>query len=201
MENELDEATSEGRIMRCLAWAPDLMQRGRTALREQIDLQMLISETRQQYMVLKVALKDLNDRLNTVQGLSFGSDPHAATLFTRTHSHYQRSYGLCLVICILFNRILKALDANHTGLDEESMRLCEDVLELSQQAAMYRPLGASYIALYLFAAWCGSTDEATRARVEKSLIDYRTDFPAALGEGYKVELEHTSQRLSLLDDW
>lgn len=197
VENELDGASSEGLILRCLAHAPDLMQRGTTALREQAGLQMLISETRHQYVILTATLSELHDRLNSVK--EFRSSPHSATSLTRAHSHYQRSYGLCLAICIVFNCILKALDTNDTDLDVESMCFCEDVLGLAEEAAMYRPLGASYITLCLMAAWCGSRDDATRVTVERILIDYRMDFPGALIEGYKVELEHTSQRLSLLD--
>jgi len=34
VESELDEGTPEGQMMRCLAKAPDIMQRGRASLRE-----------------------------------------------------------------------------------------------------------------------------------------------------------------------
>lgn len=199
VENELDDATPEGLMIRCLARAPNLMQRGRTALREQAGLQMLISETRHQYQILTAILSGLRDRLDALPELSSGDSSQFVTGRTRAHAHYQRTYGLGLAMCIIFNCVLTALGADDAGLDTESTRFCEDVLELADKAAVYRPLGASYITLCLMAAWCGSKDEATKAAVESALLDYQTDLPGNLEETLMAHLERIYQRLSLLE--
>lgn len=96
VENELDGSTPEGRMMRCLACLPDLMQRGRIALRTRSSVQMLIAEARHQYHTLKAILSELHDRLNAVQEPSKDGGPQALARSMRLHAHYQRTYGLAL---------------------------------------------------------------------------------------------------------
>ena len=199
VENELDGSTCEGRMMCCLARLPDLMQRGRIALRTKSNVQIIIAEGRHQYHILKAILSELHDRLNAVQEPSNDGGPQVASRSMRLHAHYQRTYGLALAICMFFNCILNALDPNDTVLEMESTHFCRDSLRLAYQASRYRPLGASFVMLCLVGAWCGSRDEATRATVESTLVDYGMDFPGAYTEKLMVELECTSQRLRLLE--
>lgn len=199
VENKLDGSTCEGRMMRCLARVPDLMQRGRIALRTKSSVQLLIAEARHLYHILKAILIELHDPLNAVQEPSNDGGPQAAARSMKLHAHYQRTYGLGLAICMFFNCILNALDLNDTVLEMESTHFCRDSLKLADQASRYRPLGASFVMLCLVGAWCGSRDEATRATVESTLVDYGMDYPGAYTGTLKVELEYTSQRLRLLE--
>ncbi|KAE8444367.1 hypothetical protein EG329_000567 [Mollisiaceae sp. DMI_Dod_QoI] len=196
--NELDGTSYEGLMMHCLARAPDIMERGRTALREQLDLYILAAETRHHYSILKTTLAKLHDRLYAAPEFSGDDSRQSAVWVTRTHAYFQRSYGLGLAICLVFNCILKALDASSVDLDVDSMNFCEEVLSLADQAAKYRPLGASFVTLCLIAAWCASTNLARlQAEIKAILLDYRQDFTATGSENLEKELIYSSQRLSL----
>jgi hypothetical protein len=153
-------------------------------------------------------LSELHD-LRSVQELSADDSSQSEILLTaessqpaisltKAHAYYQRLYGLRFAFCMVFNCILRALDSTNTDLDMESMRFCNDALGLADQAALYRPLGAGYVALCLVAVWCCSRDErAIQAAVEGVLIDHAMDFPMYMGI-FKTDLEFTSRRLSLL---
>lgn len=197
VENELDEDTPAALMMRCLANVPNLIQRGRKALREQSGLQMLVSETRCQYQRLTAILRDLHDHLEAAQELSYNC--HSETSLTMVHAHHQRMYGLGLIICIIFNCILRALAGSNSGFDTDLDHFCENVLSLAVQAVIYRPLGAGYVTLCLTVAWCGCRDEATRFKIERALDDYRMDITALSAETFKADLEYASRRLSLLE--
>jgi hypothetical protein len=201
VESEIDEGTPEGQMMRCLAKAPSLMQRGRAGLRDQVDLTAVVSETRQQYSILKEILQEMEDRYNTVRDDGI---PRSTIMLTKVHAHYQRIYGLALAVCLIFNCIYRALDPAYMELDIDAKDFSEKVLCLAEEAAPYRPLGASYILLCLITAWCGSRDEGTKQLVEAAYVDYRMDFPedfqADATPSARAWLEYSCQRLYLLED-
>lgn len=202
--NQLDEGTPEGRMMRCLAKAPDLMQRGRASLRGFVGLEVLISETRLEYRILKGILGEMEARYNSVNTVQDHGFSLLSSLPVQIHAHYQRMYGLALAICLIFNCICKAIDPNGFDLNIDSERYSKEVLQLAEEAAIYRPLGASYILLCLLAAWCGSSDKKTRKLVEVAYVDYRSDFPGDFMMDGKEStipmLKNCSRRLNLLDD-
>jgi hypothetical protein len=201
VESELDEGTPEGQMMRCLAKGPNIMQRGRDSLQDQVDLDVLILETRHLYCILKGILREMEDRYNTVRDDGI---PHSTTMLTKVHAHYQRMYGLALAICLIFNCIYRALDPACAELDIDAKVFSEKVLCLAEEAAAYRPLGAAYILLCLLTAWCGSRDEETKQLVEAAYVDYRKDFPedfqADATSSAKSWLDYSCQRLYLLED-
>ncbi|TVY80299.1 hypothetical protein LSUE1_G003918 [Lachnellula suecica] len=191
IESELDGTTSEGLMMSCLARVPDLLLHGRIALQEQGDLGVVIAKTRHQYLILTAMLTELHNLFSSVEKLP-------DNIRERVRSYYQRSYGLGLSICIIFNCILKALEPMNANLDIEAARFCQEILDLAQKEIGHRPLGAAYISLCLVAAWCVNRDEATHGKVEMALFDYMGDFPGNL-ETLKSEIEFASRRLSLLE--
>ena len=198
--NGLDEAIPGAQMMRCLAYVPDLMYRGRIALREQEQEHILhvLIETRRHYAILQAVSRRLHSYISAIEqppkGISQSASSH-----DKARASCQRSYGLSISICIIFNRILKALDMNNTELDVEAKHFCDSILVLANQATIYRPLGASYIVLCLIAAWCGSTDEITRVAVEETLKDYRSDFAGESTATVNMGLKYICQRLSLLE--
>lgn len=210
VENKYDGITSEGLIMRSLAKLPDIILRGRSALKEQIDLEAMVTEVNHHYLILTEMLSELHNLYRSIQELIADANSPAVisptasnsmpTLSIRkAHAYHQRVYGFCLGFCMVFNCILKALEPNNTDLKIQSMSFTEDVLELADQAAVYRPLGANYITLCLIAAYCCTREEkATQAVVEGVVIDYAMDLPVDLGT-LKSDLELISGRLSLLE--
>jgi hypothetical protein len=204
VENELDGTTCEGQMMRCLAKAPDFMQRGKVALQEHTDLKILRGEVTEQYLELKRILSELHERFIGFQKSpdSGGGSSKSAIVQTMMHSWYQRSYGLGLAICLIFNCIMKALYPNDFDLEVESVDFCQRVLELAEQASIYRPCGAAYICICLIAAWCARSDEEIRGLVEAALADYLSDFPTTpggFGDTWRLELEYAARRFSLLE--
>jgi hypothetical protein len=195
VENELGGVTPEDAMMHILAQAPGLMQRGRVALRNHEPLNLLAVEARQLYAKMETILQKVLDRFNHFQELFA---PRTA-IINQVHAHYQRIYGLALSICLAFLCIVKALDPNDADLDNDSIRLSKDVLTLTDEAAMYRPLGASYTILCLSAAWCSTKNERIRSILRSKLAEQRLDYPGTSAETVEVELNRVFRQLSLLE--
>ena len=204
VENKLDESDRpEGMMLRHLARAPDLMHRGRIALREQTGLQMLVFDARCLYQSLTTMLGGLRDRYCNTQTSDSTSTAattsRAAITIAMINCHYQRTYGFGVLICMIFNCILKALDTDAVDLDVDAKYFCKETLKLANEAAKYRPLCASYIQLCLVAAWSCSDDKATKEALEKWLVDYSSDFTTSPEDTVETRLKETCRTLRLLD--
>jgi hypothetical protein len=196
IEGPMMKASPGNGIVDCMVHAPDLIQRGTIARLEQSDLTPLILETSHQYQLLKIGLAEHYDRYETVRYLPRYS---ITALATKIHCHYQRVYGLWLTVILAFNCIYKALDPNNVELELDSIRFCEEVLDLGDKAMIYRPLGSSWVMISLMAAWCSSSNETTKARLEMCLRDYLTDAIGLSNNVLAKELENLLRRLSLSD--
>ncbi len=198
MENELDGVSHEGQMMRCLARYPDLMQRGRYICKGKKGYPELLEELSAHHRTLKAILAELHRRLAATEGL-IANGIAQSTVVVQTHSHYQRSYGLCLVICIISSCVLNAVDVEDTQLVSESIYFSKEILALAEGAAIYRPMGASYVGLCLVAAWVGTTDCSIRKMAENTMAEYQRDFAHGQAKMPTGELERLSQQLRLLD--
>jgi len=198
VENKLDGSTQEGQMMRCLARYPDLMQRGRSIGRGGKDHVELLEELRAHRQTLKVILTELRSRLAVVQGLIDNGNSQTA-LVVQTHAHYQRTYGLGLVICVIASCVLNAVDVGNTQLVSESIYFSKELLALADSAGVYRPLGASYVVTCLVAAWVGTTDCSIKTIVERRLVEYQDDFAYRQVSIPTSELERISRHLRLFD--
>ena len=185
-------------MMRCLARLPDFMQRGRRICRGEGQDPELLHETRINYETLKTVLEGLRGRLAAVQNLA-STGPPELTPGSQIHAHYQRSYALGLAIGIILSGMLSAIDTEDTGLNLESTAFSKEIIALAEPAAIYRPLGASYMGLCLMAAWIGTTDCSTRSLAESALADYRGDFLHGQSTTPTEVLEQFYERLHLLD--
>ncbi|KAF2835758.1 hypothetical protein M501DRAFT_941160 [Patellaria atrata CBS 101060] len=186
-----------GRMIQCLSYIPSIMQRVRVAIEERNSLNDLVAETRIQYRIAKTTLVAL-------QGLLY-ADPDQINAWTPAtasskliHAHYQRLYSTGLTITIVLNCILKAISGSDGDLVVESTHFCKDVLLLAEAAAIYRPLGSSYMIVCLVAAWCNTSDEGSKANVEDMLCEYWSAFVGQDTQVPRKELERTSQLLSSL---
>jgi hypothetical protein len=196
VENELDGVSCEGRMMRCLARVPDLMQRGRDAMEGGGSILELRDESRSLYHTMKAVLRDLHDRFMN-QTANGASQP--AIVAVKLDAHYQRSYALGLAITIILNCVLSGFDAQDISLGKESTHFSREIIVLADQAAIYRPIAASYISLCAIAAWGGATDDATKAEAKNVLVDYLLDFSYAKVVVPAAELERIFRRLRLTE--
>lgn len=198
VENELDGVSYEGRMMRCLARYPDLMQRGKYTCKGKPGYSELLEELSAHHRTLKAIVVELHTRLTATEG-NIASGIAQSAVAVQAHSHYQRSYGLSLVICMISNCVLNAVDMEDTKLVSESIYFAKEILALAEGAAIYRPLGASYVRLCLVAAWVGTADYTIRKMAEKAMAEYQHDYTQEGPLMLRGELERLSRQMRLLD--
>ena len=187
--------------MTCLARIPELMQRGREALKSSCPATVLElnHEVRTLYESFQGPLADLRSRFNAF-------DKEAVTLPSIDlrnvlHSHYARSYGLGLTIGIIINCLLISLKGggDHLILRQEACRMSDEILQLANIVQRYRPLGALYMTICLCAAYVGVVEKDARARIRVVLADYRRDIFGPRSEFSSTHLYRTVNRLVLED--
>lgn len=162
--------------MRCLSLVPGHLFRGRRMIYKEPGL---IPEARSNHQTLQALTFASRQSLAQIQA-SFktkqpGSKSHA-------HAFYLRIHALKIAVLIILNRVLFALDVSADwDLHQEARELSNEVLSLAQEAKRYAPLGSSYIAVCLCAAWIGCSDYDPRTLVERLLLDfYNNDNQTAM---------------------
>lgn len=108
------------------------------------------------------------------------------------HLNLQRIYGMTLFVTILLNCLYSVLDPTQAQLVVESETYARDICTLADQSHKYRPLGSSYIAICLIAAYAGASDPGTRAGVLRTLSDYCGDFPWMTDNTCFQYIEHSA---------
>lgn len=202
--SEFDENSPEGRILGCLAHGPDLMRRGRQVLQAGTDVTFVRAEILTLYQTCKENLLELKTRAidNDVSSVDMTNFSKTAEKSVRDffYAHYQRTYGIGLVVTLCFNCMLGALVMNDDEDDivsTDATELAEEVLALAERSAIYRPVGAGYLLICLAAAWAATSDPLLKAKVKLVLNDYREDFRARDPVYMSHELEWTAEHLRL----
>ncbi|KAJ6095721.1 transcriptional regulator family: Fungal Specific TF [Penicillium sp. IBT 16267x] len=199
--SEFDENTPEGRLLGCLARGPDMMRRGRQALQAGTDFTLVHAEILTSYQTCHENLLELKIRAveNDISSLDMTSFSKSAEKSVRDffYAHYQRSYGIGLVVTLFFNCMLGALvmnDGEDDTVSSDATELVEEVLALAERSVIYRPVGAAYLLICLAAAWAATSDPVLKAKVMVALNDYRGDFrvrdPVDLSQGLEWTAEH-----------
>lgn len=196
VENHMDGVTPEGRLMRCLARVPNLMDRGKKVRRGECHDLELLEEARTNYQIFKTGLEELRSKME-------GAKPSMEAMgssFT-VHAYYERMYAFGLAVGIILNCVVRAVGVKDHELTAESERFSKEIIELSEPAKRFRPLWSSYMILCLMAAWIGTTDFAVRRLAEEALEDYGEDFPRAqvISISMATYLEQIFRKLHLLD--
>jgi len=114
-----------------------------------------------------------------MKALLSGMSPSELTLAQRRiHVRRQTGYGTLLVLGMMANAALSAFGIGdpHT-LELERASLVDEVVELAQQAAQYRPLGSSATPGFITAARTMTNDAAKLERLHELLQAYQSDFP------------------------
>lgn len=153
--------------MRCLSLVPGHLSRGSRAPEEE---PCLAAEARNSYRKVQTLTVRSRQHLEQVEEL-FKLPTSAST--NVAHAHHLRIHSLNVAVLILLNRVLYAIDATASSdLCYEADKLAEETILLAQNAGRYAPLGSSYVAFCLCAAWMGFTERKSRAAVESSLLSY-----------------------------
>jgi hypothetical protein len=189
VKNKLEKVSSAGQMLRCLARVPGIVECGRSALRhtQEAKLTELRDETRDLYNASIIILRDLHGSYL------------AAARNSLLYANFQRLYGLALFTTGLINCLLRSLSSEleRDSLKVEAAHFASEVIVLAEEAAIFRPLGSSYMMLCLPIAWISTTDIATKRLVEKHWKDYASDFPTT--KVSQLELESTSRQFSLVE--
>lgn len=189
--------TPEDQMMRCLAHLREFLYLRRNSGSGQDELLDHALDLRSHYQEMMYISTGQRERLHVLEKGS--STVPEIPLSTRVHSACQAAYGVGLVIAIVYNCVLSALFPEDGELASDSAAFVADVLALARDAWKYRPLGSSYIALCLGAAWVGTTSDSMRLAVETAWEGYGRDFIPGLQKPPFTELEWTSRQLRLID--
>ncbi|KAH8598413.1 hypothetical protein B0O99DRAFT_538505 [Bisporella sp. PMI_857] len=174
--NQLNGATAEGIMMRCVARLPDFIQRGKRVCLTGIVDEELLHSSRENYQIFKNLLEEI--LLQVIKYRDFPEGVFDYATLIRVQAELQRAYVLALSIAIILNINLRSTDMENSGqLEAESNGFANEILAYEGSAAQYRPLGGSYMSMALQSAWMGSTDTEIRFNVEVVLVEYLRDFP------------------------
>ncbi|KAL9031291.1 MAG: hypothetical protein Q9196_000673 [Gyalolechia fulgens] len=180
----------------CIAAVPDLIQRSQAVLKlhKPPSLHFLGSEfeTRSLLDDCRLVITTLRKRL---QKYDPSSTP--AGLRTHLHAHYLRTLGVALGTGIVLNCVLSGLEGTSDGIHEESSAWSGEIVQLSQSAKKYRPLGAMAIVLCLRFAWMGAADADAKATVEALLYDYELTCIGSTSGGPCADLMKDFRRFTL----
>ena len=200
VSNQFDIETVDGQMMKCLAMLPELMQRGRYALRSPsqptctlLHIQMEVRHFRDSFGPKLESLRKRWIDSDSSVSMQFVS-PHLKAIL---HAHYSRSYGMALAIEILINCILAALEGSTGDLNDESSQLSDEVLNLAKVVDRYRPLGTLYMIISLVAAWVGTPDPTKKEIVRARLIIYQRDVQGPSATMSSEHLEFIKRRFYL----
>ena len=191
----------DSKWMQSLARLPDIMQRGQNALESPCvppsTLLQLIHEIRSLHAEYQPVLTELRERFCGPGGnmASFAQD--SADLSPILVAHFSRTYGLGLMVGIIMNSILNALDHESLHLRQDSSQMADEILQLAEFSRQYRPLGAMYMTICLRAAWMGAIEPETKAEIRAVLLDYHKDLQGSRAHVSITELEWLVERFNL----
>lgn len=154
-----------------IADIPALMQRVRDVKDGISTDDTIFDDIRYRYESSQVTIGTAVARLRKLE--SAGVTPQTELV----HLNLQRVYGMTAFVTILLNILCSILAPENAQLRFESDSYARDICELAEQSHRYRPLGSSYIAICLIAAYAGAKNPHTKADVTRILSDYRADFP------------------------
>jgi hypothetical protein len=98
----------------------------------------------------------------------------SATSQSRFYTAYSVVLGFTVILNILLQRFFEPCNP---VLVEQSILMVNSIINLSDDAKKYRPLGSSIMPFSLITAWSAAYGTPEQARVEVLLNDYQSDFP------------------------
>ena len=191
----LDDGTADGDLMVCLGRLPELMQRGRAAIKlpphsRTAEVRKLQREVSALYQTYQPVLERVRERWKGVESSVLRNDAYNAVQKRTLHCHYARIVGLGLAVGIAINCALLSLNSSRGSLRDEIKRMVDDVVELELTLKEYRPLGALMMTMCLGAAWVGTADLEMKQRIEALALEYQRDI-----DGGEITAESINQDL------
>lgn len=156
-----------GRIMSCLVRLPDFMRYNPE----------ILDEIKQNYAAVQGTSKVMHEKLVEAAAAMKNPSTDLSTLHIsrvmikilpmRLHAFYQRTYAILLAVEILLNGVLRAYNPEDPILEEENQRLTREIIDLSLEGSMWKPIGAGWVPVCLISAWGATMDAARKKQIEK----------------------------------
>lgn len=163
-----------------LTKGPGIMKRGRAMLELGVDTNDIRDEVWEIYQDCKTELSELKRRWAENDFASFDMTnvpKHKIDIVAKfLAQHYERSYGIGLIVVLFFNCILSALSPMDTVLEFDATYLAEEVLILAERGHNYRPMASGYLLLCASVAWIATSDQELKNKLIRILAEYRSDF-------------------------
>ncbi|KAJ5168779.1 uncharacterized protein N7482_004373 [Penicillium canariense] len=201
--NKYDGGNPEGRMLLNLSRAPSILRRARLFARTASDPSGVQDELWAVYQACMINLDQLKES-------SIKKDLSVATAMPRPDRawverllliHYDRIYGIGLVITLFFNCMLQALGLHNDAVQSDACYFTEEILMLAETSELLRPVGSGYLIICLTTAWAATKDPEQRARAMMWLHDYHSDFNFRQLDYLQKELEWTAGHLNLADSF
>ncbi|KAM5344902.1 hypothetical protein ACJ41O_010764 [Fusarium nematophilum] len=84
-------------------------------------------------------------------------------------------YAIIIVVEALLNRILRRFGDDDGRLTSDVNFLCDEIMEITRMAAVYRPFGAGYMQEAMVSVWSTMEVSTDRLRLETFVLNYWTD--------------------------
>lgn len=193
--NSAAMSTVDVRHWQMMVRISELMARGRDAMRcgcSGSSLDVLGYEARELEKSFEPVLASMRARLRDLEA----STPNES-FDRRLHATYQRTYGVALATSAILQTAQRTLCSDKGVRYSLTAALCHEVLQVTDEASVYRPLGAVWTVHTLICTWCAVQGTGLRSKVEAALLDYQKD---AMGQkaGLRIDqLELLERRLCL----
>lgn len=182
-----DPSDPANELMRCVAQISSIMNRWPAAREDENARSPLIDDARRNYhalMALTEYFREHYQRL--ISGISDTNSLHSR--LARDHAAVQRIYGIVLTVVVVMSCVYATMtdeQSIRTVLKTQRDQYIDEILAVSDAAARYRPLGASYMSMPLCAAWLGtaSSDISRASFIREALARYRQDRLVSMGSG------------------
>jgi hypothetical protein len=196
--SDAGSSTTDIRHWQLMIQISELMEHGRNSIASGACLNALATEAKELERTMADLLAAMHDRLRTLE-----TQPSNSPLHVKLHAAYraifQRNYGVALASSAILQCAQRSLSPKSSERHVISANICQEVLQVTDEARMYRPLGAVWTVHALICTWCATQDASLRTRVEDALLDYQKDAMGPKAELQMDQLRLLERRLCLLE--
>ncbi len=167
-------------MMRILSRVPEIMRRGRNALRAEYssshDYSQLLEESQELRHRLHNVVSSLQAFLDLDDLSLLSNYTGPPSIKSLMHAIRSRSYALALTCGCFINRIISSLGGQTEEIVQESLQFSRSIICIGYIATKYRPLGSLYMLLCLVGSYVATDDLSIQAESIVLMKEYRQDL-------------------------
>lgn len=181
--------TADIRPWQLMVRMSEVMEDGRKAIASRSSLEAISARAREIENSMQHILWTVREKVKAIE-----CQDH---FDVRTHARWQRVYGVTLAAHAILLCAQRTISPHHPTLRADAASLCHDVLQIVQEAGVYRPLGAVWTVHTLICTWCATEDIFLKEQIQSALLDYQRDAMGPKGKINMDSLRLLERRLSL----